>query len=237
MQPKQPSSSGDDNNNKPSSSWYPQSQDDQAFLDLAIDEACKGLKSGDGGPFGAVIVLRGKVIVQEHNRVLSTLDPTAHAEVVAIRKACEILQTHQLQDCFLYASCQPCPMCFGAIHWSRIASCRYAATSRDAALAGFDDQLLYENIRNMASHLSLSNVSLLIRISTRNISLVRVIHANLPLHGNTLPILELPKLFNCLHSCLAKGKPNYIDNNNPTCGNRNYGVSKKYRLGKEEYFP
>lgn len=123
MQPKQPSSSGDDNNNnKPSSSWYPQSQDDQAFLDLAIDEACKGkshgylrflswwpktgLKSGDGGPFGAVIVLRGKVIVQEHNRVLSTLDPTAHAEVVAIRKACEILQTHQLQDCFLYASCQ-----------------------------------------------------------------------------------------------------------------------------------
>lgn len=149
MQPKQPSSSGDDNNNKPSSSWYPQSQDDQAFLDLAIDEACKGLKSGDGGPFGAVIVLRGKVIVQEHNRVLSTLDPTAHAEVVAIRKACEILQTHQLQDCFLYASCQPCPMCFGAIHWSRIASCRYAATSRDAALAGFDDQLLYENIRNM----------------------------------------------------------------------------------------
>jgi len=106
MQPKQPSSSGDNNNNKPSSSWYPQSQDDQAFLDLAIDEACKGLKSGDGGPFGAVIVLRGKVIVQEHNRVLSTLDPTAHAEVVAIRKACEILQTHQLQDCFLYASCQ-----------------------------------------------------------------------------------------------------------------------------------
>ncbi|EME27615.1 guanine deaminase [Galdieria sulphuraria] len=106
----------------------------------------QGLSSGDGGPFGAVIVLDGKVIVQEHNRVLSSNDPTAHAEVVAIRKACQILKTLQLQDCFLYASCQPCPMCFGAIHWSRIASCRYAATSKDAAQAGFDDQLLYDKL-------------------------------------------------------------------------------------------
>ncbi|GJQ14482.1 hypothetical protein GpartN1_g6273.t1 [Galdieria partita] len=126
--------------------WYPTAQQDETFLDCAIDEARKGLLSGDGGPFGAVIVLDGKVLVQEHNRVLSTNDPTAHAEVVAIRKACQLLKTSQLQGCFLYASCQPCPMCFGAIHWSRIASCRYAATSKDAAQAGFDDQLLYEKL-------------------------------------------------------------------------------------------
>lgn len=123
-----------------------------------MHKLCLGLLSGDGGPFGAVIVLDGKVIVKEHNRVFSTNDPTAHAEVVAIRKACQILHTTELQGCVLYASCQvslqglgnetyqPCPMCFGAIHWSRIASCRYAATSKDAAQAGFDDQLLYERI-------------------------------------------------------------------------------------------
>ncbi|MFT7486822.1 MAG: guanine deaminase [Candidatus Paceibacteria bacterium] len=109
----------------------------------AIELATLGVKSGCGGPFGAVIVKDGRIIAEGENRVTSSADPTAHAEVVAIRAACEELGTHLLQGCEIYASCEPCPMCLGAIEWARLDKLFYAATRQDAAGAGFDDERLY----------------------------------------------------------------------------------------------
>ncbi len=115
-----------------------------AFMKKAIVEAYVGINSEDGGPFGAIIVKDGQVIATGHNEVVANQDPTAHAEIVAIRKACKILNRFDLSDCSLYTTCEPCPMCYGAIHWARIPVVRYGATRDDAADIGFDDRLLYD---------------------------------------------------------------------------------------------
>lgn len=103
-----------------------------------------GVQRGEGGPFGAVIIRNGQIVSRGHNRVLQTNDPTAHAEVVAIRDACAKLGRFSLHDCIIYASCQPCPMCLAAIHWAKIPRAVYAATADDAAAVGFDDRFLYD---------------------------------------------------------------------------------------------
>lgn len=117
------------------------------FLEQAIDEAVTGVRSGAGGPFGAVIVRAGRVIARAHNLVTSTLDPTAHAEIVAIRNACQVVGDFRLTDATLYASCEPCPMCLSATYWARIHRVFHAASREDAAAAGFDDLALYAEIK------------------------------------------------------------------------------------------
>lgn len=122
------------------------SKDDIIFLKKAIDLAVTGVKQNKGGPFGCIIVKDGKIIGKGCNSVTSTIDPTAHAEIVAIRDACKHLGEYQLDDCILYASCEPCPMCLGAIYWARPSRVVYAATRFVAAQAGFDDAFIYEEI-------------------------------------------------------------------------------------------
>lgn len=112
----------------------------------AIALAQNGIDTNQGGPFGAVVVKNGEIVGEGCNRVTSTNDPTAHAEVVAIRAACEKLGTFQLDDCVIYASCEPCPMCLGAIYWARPAKLYFASTREDAANVGFDDDLIYREI-------------------------------------------------------------------------------------------
>ena len=109
----------------------------------AIRLAEEGMHCGNGGPFGCVIVRQGKVVGRGNNCVLATNDPTAHAEITAIREACARLQTFQLSDCELYTSCEPCPMCLAAIYWARLARIHYASTREDAARIGFDDDHIY----------------------------------------------------------------------------------------------
>jgi guanine deaminase len=116
------------------------------FMRQAIELAKNGMLSGKGGPFGCVIVKDGKIIGQGSNMVLSTKDPTAHAEIVAIRDACKNLDHFQLEGCEVYTSCEPCPMCLGAIFWARPAKVFYACTKEDAADAGFDDDFIYQEI-------------------------------------------------------------------------------------------
>jgi guanine deaminase len=116
------------------------------FMYLAIEESRAGITAGDGGPFGCVIVKGDEVVGSGHNTVLRTNDPTAHAEIVAIRDACARLQTFQLDGCEVYCSCEPCPMCFGAIYWARPAKVFYANTKADAASIGFDDQFIYDQL-------------------------------------------------------------------------------------------
>ena len=108
--------------------------------------ARNGMNAGDGGPFGAVVVKDGEVIGRGNNRVTSSCDPTAHAEVTAIRDACANLQTFQLDGCILYTSCEPCPMCLGAIYWARPDKVYYGNTKRDAADIGFDDDFIYREL-------------------------------------------------------------------------------------------
>ncbi|KAL6292826.1 hypothetical protein ACE6H2_000968 [Prunus campanulata] len=112
---------------------------DNKFLRKAVEEAYKGVECGDGGPFGAVVVHNDEVLVSCHNMVLRNTDPTAHAEVTAIREACKQLKQIELADCEIYASCEPCPMCFGAIHLSRIKRLVYGAKAEAAIAIGFDD--------------------------------------------------------------------------------------------------
>ena len=119
---------------------------DQYFMGRAIALAEEGMKNGAGGPFGAVIVKEDEIIAEGYNRVTSTNDPTAHAEVVAIRLACQKLNTYQLTDCVIYTSCEPCPMCLGAIYWARPKQVFYANTRFDAAKIAFDDQFIYDEI-------------------------------------------------------------------------------------------
>jgi guanine deaminase len=119
---------------------------DRKFLLEAIELAKKGVERGAGGPFGCVIVKNGVIVGKGHNQVTSTNDPTAHAEVVAIRDACTELGSYQLTDCDLYTSCEPCPMCLGAIYWARPRRVIYACTRHEAADAGFDDAVIYEEI-------------------------------------------------------------------------------------------
>lgn len=119
---------------------------DPRLMTEAIDLAVAGVASDRGGPFGAVVVRDGKVIARGANSVTSTHDPTAHAEVVAIREAGRVLGTHELMGCELYTSCEPCPMCLGAILWARLDRVVYGATRDDAAAAGFDDAAFYEEV-------------------------------------------------------------------------------------------
>ena len=121
----------------------------------AIDAAFTGMRNDEGGPFGAVIVRGGEVIASGCNQVTSSHDPTAHAEVVAIRAAARALGTHSLVGCTIYASCEPCPMCLAAIYWARLDRLYFACTSADAAAAGFDDDVLYRELSKPASARSL----------------------------------------------------------------------------------
>jgi tRNA(Arg) A34 adenosine deaminase TadA len=116
------------------------------FLERAIELSRAGMEQGKGGPFGCVIVLGDKIVGEGTNEVTSSNDPTAHAEVVAIRNACKNLGTYQLSGCDVYASCEPCPMCLGAIYWSRAKRVIYANTKEDAAAINFDDQFIYDEI-------------------------------------------------------------------------------------------
>lgn len=116
------------------------------FMRMAIDLAENNVTQGQGGPFGAVIVKDGMVVARSANRVVPTNDPTAHAEVSAIRLACQELGTFSLEGCVIYTSCEPCPMCLGAIYWARIDHIYYANTKADAAAIGFDDQFIYEEL-------------------------------------------------------------------------------------------
>src|ERR1700736_5798280 len=117
------------------------------FMRRAIALALENVRSGRGGPFGAVIVKHEHILAEGTNRVTSSHDPTAHAEVVAIREACRALGDFQLAGCDLYTTCEPCPMCLGAIYWARPARIFYAATAADAADAGFDDAFIYDELK------------------------------------------------------------------------------------------
>ena len=119
---------------------------DKIFLLRAIDLAHEGIYKG-GGPFGAVITKDGKKISESYNKVVLNNDPTAHAEILVIREAASVLGTHDLSGCALYASCEPCPMCLGAIYWSGIKTVFYASDRLDAGKAGFNDKLIYDEIR------------------------------------------------------------------------------------------
>lgn len=112
----------------------------------AIRISITKMRHNHGGPFGAVVVRRGKIVGRGWNRVTSTNDPTAHAEVVAIREACRRLKTFQLDDCELYTSCEPCPMCLAAIYWARFKKVYYANTRKDAGKIDFDDDLIYREV-------------------------------------------------------------------------------------------
>lgn len=112
----------------------------------AIRISLAKMRANHGGPFGAVVVRRGKIVGRGWNQVTSTNDPTAHAEVVAIRDACRRLQTFQLDDCELYTSCEPCPMCLSAIYWARFKKVFYANTRKDAAKIDFDDDFIYREV-------------------------------------------------------------------------------------------
>ncbi len=118
----------------------------EQFMAEAILLAVENVKSGKGGPFGAVIVKDGKIIGSGVNQVTSNNDPTAHAEVIAIRNACKDLSSFQLDGCEIYASCEPCPMCLGAIYWARPDKLYFAGTKKDAADIGFDDSFIYDEI-------------------------------------------------------------------------------------------
>jgi tRNA(Arg) A34 adenosine deaminase TadA len=118
----------------------------EQFMRRAIELAQRGVDTNAGGPFGCVVVKDGHVIGEGCNEVTSSNDPTAHAEIVAIRNACAATGSFQLEGCHIYTSCEPCPMCLGAIYWARPARIFYAGTREDAAGAGFDDQFIYEEM-------------------------------------------------------------------------------------------
>ncbi len=119
---------------------------EKKFLERAIELSGEGMRNGAGGPFGCVVVLGNEIVGEGSNQVTSSNDPTAHAEVVAIRNACNNLGTYQLTDCEVYTSCEPCPMCLGAIYWARPKRVVYANTREDAAAIEFDDEFIYQEI-------------------------------------------------------------------------------------------
>jgi guanine deaminase len=117
------------------------------FMARAIELSLENVRLGKGGPFAALVVSAGKILAEGANVVTSTNDPTAHAEIVAIREACRKLGSFELPGCEIYASCEPCPMCLGAIYWARPECVYFAANSADAARIGFDDSLIYEQLK------------------------------------------------------------------------------------------
>jgi len=120
-------------------------ENDKSLLLRAVEIAGNGIQNG-GGPFGAVVSKDGKIVSEAYNRVVLTNDPTAHAEILAIRQAASFLKSHDLGECTLYSSCEPCPMCLGAIYWAGIKKVVYASDRIDAARAGFSDSLIYKEI-------------------------------------------------------------------------------------------
>jgi len=127
---------------------------------MAIEEARHGMEHNHGGPFGAIIVKNGKVLSRTHNEVLSSNDPTAHAEILAIRQASAVLERFDLSDCEIYTSSQPCPMCLAAIYWARIKTVYYGSDKDDVALVGFDDNLFYEYIRGESQDTELKLINI-----------------------------------------------------------------------------
>lgn len=128
------------------------------YFDKAIEEAKTGMKLNEGGPFGAVIVRDGEIIASAHNEVIGSNDPTAHAEILAIRRASEKLSRFDLSDCTIYSTCEPCPMCFAAIHWAKIEDLHYGCDNRDAAKIGFDDKFIYDVIRGVSNYQKVNSV-------------------------------------------------------------------------------
>lgn len=128
------------------------------YMDYAVELAQRGMDANEGGPFGCVIVREGEIIGEGFNRVLANHDPTAHAEIVAIRHACKHMGIFSLEGCELYTTCEPCPMCLSAIYWARIPTVYFAATRQDAAKIGFDDHVIYQELekpmdqRSVAMH-------------------------------------------------------------------------------------
>ena len=116
-------------------------------MEEAVKAAIQGMDNNESGPFGCVVVKDGKIIGRGNNKVTSTNDPTAHAEITAIREACQHLNSFQLEGCVIYTSCEPCPMCLGAIYWARPDKVYYGSNQKDAADIGFDDQFIYEEIQ------------------------------------------------------------------------------------------
>ncbi len=118
----------------------------ESHMNEAIRLSFETMRNNTGGPFGAVVVKNGEIIARGYNKVVSSNDPTAHAEIVAIREACKALNSFQLDDCEIYTSCEPCPMCMSAIYWARPAKVYYANSKKDAADIGFDDDFIYEEL-------------------------------------------------------------------------------------------
>ena len=119
---------------------------DRKFMARAIELAKKGVEANAGGPFGCVVAKNGEIVAEGNNRVTSTNDPTAHAEIIAIREACKALNAFQLDGCTIYTSCEPCPMCLGAIYWARPEKVFFACTRDDAANIGFEDDFIYKEL-------------------------------------------------------------------------------------------
>ena len=134
--------------------------DNAKFMQRAIELARLGMSANSGGPFGCVVVKDGRIVGEGSNLVTSTNDPTAHAEIVAIRAACRALGSFQLEGCSVYTSCEPCPMCLGAIYWARPTDVYFACTRDDAAAVGFDDELFYSELAkpNEDRHLKMINI-------------------------------------------------------------------------------
>ena len=136
-------------------------QGNPIFMEQAIALATENVTSGRGGPFGAVIVRDGKVLASGANMVTADNDPTAHAEITAIRRACAALGTFRLEGCEIYTSCEPCPMCLAAIYWSHCSAIFYGNTAADAAQAGFDDALLYEEAKKPVEERKIPTINLM----------------------------------------------------------------------------
>lgn len=116
----------------------------EQWVDRVIELAIENVRSGQGGPFASVVVRDGAILGEGANLVTSTNDPSAHAEIIAIRQACQKLRSFELRGCEIYSSCEPCPMCLGAIYWARLASIYFAASKDDASKSGFDDSFIYQ---------------------------------------------------------------------------------------------
>ena len=134
---------------------------DRYFMQRAIELAEEGMDSNAGGPFGAVVVKDNEIIAEGYNCVTSTNDPTAHAEIIAIRKACRKLGSFQLDGCAIYSSCEPCPMCMGAIYWARPKKVFYACNREDAAEIDFDDQFIYDELAKEAGERQIEFVQIM----------------------------------------------------------------------------
>lgn len=135
--------------------------DSSEFMRHAIQLALHNVRTRRGGPFAALVVKDDRIVAEGVNRVTATNDPTAHAEIVAIREACRSLNTFQLADCELYSTCEPCPMCLGAIYWARPSGVFYAAEAADAAQAGFDDAFIYEELKRAGNERKIPTTQIL----------------------------------------------------------------------------